>query len=267
MKKYAIIGSGGFIAQRHKQAIQDTGGEVVLTCDIDPTPKTDFTDYREMFSSPWMDEVDAISICTPNYLHVEMVRDALRTGKKVLCEKPLCINTDFTGMKGVNVVYQLHFHPLFNEVQEKLKKASKIKVFWKAYRDDEFWKSWKGDESKSGGVAYVFGAHVIDLLISALGKKSFIIGVKDDVRKSEGLIDIGDKLIEYSFEFLDSTNGQARFFEIDGKKYVFSTQDNLAFENLHSKVYENLWNKKVSQLEDIIPSIQLIDKIKKYKNL
>jgi predicted dehydrogenase len=45
-----------------------------------------FGDYREMLAG---DLVDAVSICTPNFLHVPMAIDALQAGKHVLLEKPL----------------------------------------------------------------------------------------------------------------------------------------------------------------------------------
>lgn len=35
------------------------------------------------------DEIDVIDICTPPYVHQEMIIDALRAGKNVICEKPL----------------------------------------------------------------------------------------------------------------------------------------------------------------------------------
>lgn len=36
------------------------------------------------------DEIDVIDICTPPYVHGEMIRKALGAGKHVICEKPLC---------------------------------------------------------------------------------------------------------------------------------------------------------------------------------
>ena len=35
------------------------------------------------------DEIDVIDICTPPYVHVEMIEQALLAGKYVICEKPL----------------------------------------------------------------------------------------------------------------------------------------------------------------------------------
>ena len=260
--KYAIIGKG-FIFSRHVQAVEDTGGEVIVTCDIDPKKEADFLDYREMFDSKIMNDVDVVVICTPNHLHAEMVRGALHIGKTVLCEKPLTINTDFNGLEGVNVVQQLHYHPLFETICEKLKKAKKVKTVLRAYRDKEYWDSWKGDEAKSGGVVYVLGAHMFDLLVHALGSDFKIEEAFDNVRTSKGMIKFGDTEVEYDFEFLDSRKGQTRHLEIDGEKYVLSLRDNLSFEGLHDKVYVALHNGESRKINDIIPSINLMDTIKK----
>ncbi len=45
-----------------------------------------YGDYRELLSD---DAIDAVSICTPNFLHAPMAIDALDAGKRVLLEKPL----------------------------------------------------------------------------------------------------------------------------------------------------------------------------------
>jgi len=41
-----------------------------------------------------VEEIDLVSIATPNYLHVPMSIAALKRGKHVLCEKPMATNLE-----------------------------------------------------------------------------------------------------------------------------------------------------------------------------
>ena len=43
-------------------------------------------DFEEVINDP---EIDVIDICTPPYVHAEMIIKAMRAGKHVICEKPL----------------------------------------------------------------------------------------------------------------------------------------------------------------------------------
>ena len=47
------------------------------------------TDYRELLAR---DDIDGISIATPNVSHAEIAVAALKAGKHVMCEKPLAMN-------------------------------------------------------------------------------------------------------------------------------------------------------------------------------
>lgn len=48
------------------------------------------TDWRKVTADP---EIDVVDICTPNDSHAEIAIAAARTGKAILCEKPLAQNT------------------------------------------------------------------------------------------------------------------------------------------------------------------------------
>ena len=43
-------------------------------------------DFNDLLND---DEIDVIDICTPPYVHEEMIKKALKAGKNVICEKPL----------------------------------------------------------------------------------------------------------------------------------------------------------------------------------
>ena len=66
-------------AEMARQAAQDAGFE----------RWTD--DYRQLLTDP---EIDAVSVCTPNELHEEMVVALLKAGKHVYVDKPLAVTAE-----------------------------------------------------------------------------------------------------------------------------------------------------------------------------
>lgn len=94
--RVAVIGCGSIAKYRHLiEYDQNANVEIVAVCDIveDRVNETAekynakaFTNYEEVLK---LDEVDAISVCLPNYLHAPVSIAALKAGKHVLCEKPM----------------------------------------------------------------------------------------------------------------------------------------------------------------------------------
>lgn len=110
MVRIGIIGVGRIANGVHIPEIQKSnGGEIVAICDNDEAAlkKTAeklnidkdhcFTDYKKLIAC---DDVDAVEICTPNYLHVEMAEAAIKSGKPVNVEKPLSISLEQVGTLG-----------------------------------------------------------------------------------------------------------------------------------------------------------------------
>ena len=99
--KIAIIGCGGIARNAHIKAYQELKDrfEVVAVCDILPERVEKFaqeyqisatyTDYKDVLK---IEGLQAVDICTPNYLHSTIAIDALDAGLHVLCEKPDAIN-------------------------------------------------------------------------------------------------------------------------------------------------------------------------------
>lgn len=94
--KVAVIGCGTIASGSHIVAYRNNpNAEIKYFCDImkeradkavlDNGCGEAITDYRIALNDP---EIEAVSICTPNYLHSVISIDCLRAGKNVLCEKP-----------------------------------------------------------------------------------------------------------------------------------------------------------------------------------
>ena len=107
--KIALIGNGGICRGCHvENYFEDERVEVVAFCDIIEERAIDlrdkyypnaavYTDYKELLKD---ESIDAVDICTPNYLHSIIAVDAFKAGKHVLCEKPDAIDvTEVLKMK------------------------------------------------------------------------------------------------------------------------------------------------------------------------
>ncbi|MGN0567025.1 MAG: Gfo/Idh/MocA family protein, partial [Acutalibacteraceae bacterium] len=94
--KIGIIGVGSIARSAHIPAyLLEKRAEIVAVCDIIEERAQNarqkhfknarvYTDYKELLKDP---DVQAVDICTPNYMHSVIAVDAMEAGKHVLCEK------------------------------------------------------------------------------------------------------------------------------------------------------------------------------------
>jgi UDP-N-acetyl-2-amino-2-deoxyglucuronate dehydrogenase len=189
--KIGLVGCGA-IGSRHAQEIINKGFKLAGICDIDQQKvkyheelyqAKGFVDLNEMLYC--LPELDLVSICTPNYLHAEQSILCLRSGKHVLCEKPMAISEEDarkmvtvsheTGKK-LWVVKQNRFNPPVVFVkrlidEEKLGKILSFQVngYWN--RTEAYYQSpWRGKKATDGGTLYTQFSHFIDLIIWMLGE-------------------------------------------------------------------------------------------------
>jgi predicted dehydrogenase len=93
--KTAVIGCGSW-GGVHMQAYSGhPGSELVAVCDLDEQKAGE---AAEKFHCRWTtdpmvvlqdDEIEAVSVATPDFAHAQVVLQAARAGKHILCEKPL----------------------------------------------------------------------------------------------------------------------------------------------------------------------------------
>src|SRR5256885_9688923 len=96
----AIIGCGGITLQNHLPGLAlCPEAKVVALCDADPATlerarqqtgvKVTSTQYEELVKR---DDVQAVIIATPNFIHAPIALAAIAAGKHVFCEKPIALN-------------------------------------------------------------------------------------------------------------------------------------------------------------------------------
>lgn len=196
--RFGLLGCGK-ISERHAQEMVKLG-MLTAVCDINPERADKLAEryqtkayysYAEMLEKE-KNNLDLISVCTPNGLHKEHSIQALLNGQNVLCEKPLAIHTaDAKEMldtatrvdKKLFVVKSTRF----NKVILALKKAIdshllgelysfQMNCFWN--RTDEYYlkDEWRGTIALDGGCLYTQFSHYIDILSWLFGAAQTISG-------------------------------------------------------------------------------------------
>lgn len=189
--KLAIVGCGR-IAQRHAKHISNTAGiTLVATCDIVPERADQLAaDYgAQAYHSieallDRANEVDLVSICSPNGLHAQHSIQALKAGKHVLCEKPMAtsvydcgemIKTAEKANRRLFVIKQNRYNPPVEAVKQAIEEGKlgnlnsvQLSCFWN--RNEDYYKnSWKGTKELDGGTLYTQFSHFVDLLYYLVG--------------------------------------------------------------------------------------------------
>jgi len=296
-KNFALIGAAGYIAPRHMKAIKDTGNELIVALDpydgigiMDSNfPQADFFTQMEEFDT-FVDEfnrknnLDYVSICSPNYLHSAHIRYGLQHGADVICEKPLVLNpTDIdalkviekeTGKKVYNIL-QLRLHDsiiaLKEEVTKELKenpdKIYDIDLTYLTSRGKWYFTSWKGAQEKSGGIASNIGVHFYDMLCWIFGDvEENIVHVKTPDTNA-GYFKLKNATVRWflsvNYDYIPEEVKEKgirtyRSITVDGEEIEFSG----GFTDLHTKSYEHILNGGGFGLDEAYGSIRTVSTIR-----
>ncbi len=300
IKNFAMTGVAGYIAPRHLKAIKDTGNELIASFDPHDSvgildsyfPATKFFTEFERFeryveklrAEKSKDQIDYVTICSPNYLHDAHIRFALRNQADAICEKPLVINPwnidalkkieQETGKK-IYTILQLRVHPLLIKLKndiEKKKSAKKadIVLSYVTSRGPWYHISWKGNLERSGGLVTNIGIHFFDLLLWLFGEVQKNELHINEQNKIGGFIELKGARVQW-FLSIDSNDlpkeiqkkGQRTFrsLTINNDEIEFSA----GFTDLHTEVYRKTLAGNGFGLDDARPSIELVHQIRNSK--
>ena len=190
--KTAVIGCGS-ISVMHLDSIAALDlSELTAVCDIDPGKASAaaekyhtkaYTDHRKMLQK---EELDAVHLCLPHYLHVPAALDAFRAGVHVISEKPMSIRYEDaeTAVKlaeqcglQYGVIFQCRYNTPSVLVKKRIAdgrlgpvKCARTTLTW--YRPEDYYLSsdWKGTWDKEGGGV------IIDQAIHSLDLANWFIG-------------------------------------------------------------------------------------------
>jgi len=235
--KFGVVGLG-HIGIKHVDAILSfKESELVAIVDILSFKELEFKrtrDLKYLEKFKFFDnvdqicnnqEIDVVSICSPNGLHFEMAMKVILSKKHVLIEKPMTLNSNHARIlietankmnKIVFCVMQNRFSPTISWLKNLINKNKMGKVFsihvncfWN--RNMNYYKNsdWHGKLELDGGPLYTQFSHFIDILFWLFGDFSNIKADFFNFRKN--------KYLEFedsgclSFNFADGIKGTLNY--------------------------------------------------------
>lgn len=191
-----IIGHG-FIGHIHEQMLKEMDGyRVIGICDVDPEKLSDVKDgivkYQTAEEMLRNRKIQVVIISSNNNQHKELVIQAARAGKDIICEKPVALTVaELNEMERVvrecgvrfTVHQQRRFDKDFLTVKEIYDKKGlgniyTIKSFLYGYNGNMH--DWHVFKSEGGGMLYDWGVHLLDQILYMVEGK--ITSVYADVR-------------------------------------------------------------------------------------
>ena len=171
-----------------------------------------YASMNSVFEDP---EVDIVSICTPDYLHIEHLRAAMASGKDIMLEKPTGIDIvaadamspeveNYSGTIGIG--YEFRINPAILKIKELVESGETGEVeafslyhFRTPFRRDK-WNSWIQKKDMSGGLVIEETCHWFDLARYITGKEV----------ESLHCVTTGGVHDDFDFEDIAYINGQFR---------------------------------------------------------
>jgi predicted dehydrogenase len=146
------------------------------------------TDWREVVAR---DDVDLVDICTPPGTHAEIAEAAARTGKAVLCEKPLATSyadarqaaRTVAEMGVLNAVgFNYRRLPAVALLERMVREGAvgEVRLWRGVWLSDEFVDraipfDWRFDRAMGGTTIADLGAHLIDLARATAGEIDAVV--------------------------------------------------------------------------------------------
>lgn len=260
--KVGLIGVGGIATCAHYPFYkQDKRPQVVAVCDILPDrakavrdkfyPEAEvYTDYRELLKR---EDIEAVDICTPNYLHSEIAIAAFAHGKHVMCEKPDAVSPEKAiamkeAAEKAGKLLMVMRNNRFSDPSAYMKKFIEDGRMGEIYAGRACWQRRRGipgkggwfttKEQSGGGPLIDLGVHMIDLAIWLMGnpRPVAVSGATychfaDNDSKDSANCSFGDAVQGGVFDVEDLAMGMIRFDNGAVLQIEFSWASNIKAEH------------------------------------
>ncbi len=204
MLRVGIIGAGSISVEHINPYLKNGNCEVVAIADLNldlakkraaefNIPKA-YSDYHDILNDK---EIDAVSIVTPTFTHKNIVIDAIKSGKHILCEKPPALNADDVAEcsalakksdKCLMYAFVCRFRPQMQYLKQFFDAGKMGKIVCaegvRVHRCDST-SGWFLSKAKAGGPLLDANLHELDMIMYLMGypKVKSVLGFTSDVNK------------------------------------------------------------------------------------
>lgn len=215
MIKTALVGFGGAASNIHLPLLKNQP-EIQLVAVLSSKPEQVaklagdvpcFSNYGDLLAKT---EAQLLIITTPNHLHYEMTADALKSGKHVVIEKPMCSQPgEVESLRDLAKQQNLQLFPFHNRrwdgdfmtIQESLQKGllGDIKVFESRFDRfrPEVSSKWKEQDGQQTGLWFDIGPHLLDQAFELFGTPLAVTARLLTTRPGAGVTDYFNVQLHY----------------------------------------------------------------------
>jgi len=184
--RIGVLGAGGRGGLARRAHQPGAGSVVVACCDRDEAV---FDRMRKWYGEQvvvttsadelWRQELDAVMICTPDFLHEEHAVAALEAGIPVYLEKPMAITiagcdrilatAKRTGVK-LFVGHNMRYMSIIRKMKALLERGAvgEVRSIWcrhfVSYGGDAYFRDWHAEREKTTGLLLQKGVHDLDVI-------------------------------------------------------------------------------------------------------
>ena len=299
--KIGVVGCGGIATVAHMPSYAKMDNvEIVALCDIIPEKaeklaedfgvKNTYTDFKKMIAEA---DIDAVDICTPNYLHSIIAVEAFKNGKHVFSEKPDAIDVEEArkmkdGAEAAGKTLMVMRNNRFAGATQYAKKYIEDGEMGDVYAGRCGWirrrgipgkGGWFTTKAQSGGGPLIdLGVHMIDVAIWLMGNPTpvavsgaaFNKFAEDTSKADSEHADFGEAKDGGTFDVEDLAMGFIKFDNGACLQIEFSWASNIEAEKTFVELrgskaglswdngYLKIFTEKDGQLVDEIPEIHEI---------
>ncbi len=218
MVRIALIGAGRIGAVHAEAFGKVKGSKIVIVVDQDEKRARLLqeqhgnmeyaSDYKSVLSR---NDIDAVDVCAPTYLHEEIVITAALAGKHILCEKPLALTVDAVehmtnAATQAGVILMVAFCRRYDNHWLRVKELVSSglighPVIWRyvqAICGGTGVKSWFAQKEQGGGLIIDTAIHNFDFARLMFGESTKIMANTLRFRTDATAVDTGNALVSFA---------------------------------------------------------------------